>query len=352
MNVRRPRSGAIERPISVAQVLTGAAAAVALLYFLGGILLPVVIALVLVVLVGSLVRSIHRRWPRVPGWAVSALAALTVIVVTSAAVFVLAQGATELAGQGPALIARLEQIVQDTGRSLGLKEPLHLATIVGGISVPQLAGHVLSAVQDLATGVLLVIVYFAFMVGGRRRIASKIGSIASSSERAGAIRNVIERITANIEIYLWVETLTGLMLAGSAGLVMWSVGLHNIPSWVVIFFLLTFIPTIGVTIGSIAPALFALLQFNSPWPAIVIFGGIQIVAFVVGNLVYPRMQAETQNIDPVVTLLALSFWSLVWGLPGAFLAVPLTLMLMIVFAEFESTRWIAALLSNDGRPKR
>jgi predicted PurR-regulated permease PerM len=71
----------------------------------------------------------------------------------------------------------------------------------------------------------------------------------------------------------------------------------------------------------------------------------------VGNLIYPRMQAETQNIDPVATILALAFWGFLWGLPGAFLAVPLTLMLMMVCAQFESTRWVAVLLSNDGSPQ-
>jgi len=62
------------------------------------------------------------------------------------------------------------------------------------------------------------------------------------------------------------------------------------------------------------------------------------------------MQAETQNIDPVVTLLALSFWTVLWGLAGAFLAVPLTLMSMMVFAQFKETKWVAAFLSNDGKP--
>jgi len=76
-----------------------------------------------------------------------------------------------------------------------------------------------------------------------------------------------------------------------------------------------------------------------------------VAAFVVGNLIYPRMQADTQNIDPVATILALSFWGFLWGIPGAFLAVPLTLMLMIICGEFENTRWVAVLLSNDGRPR-
>ena len=73
-------------------------------------------------------------------------------------------------------------------------------------------------------------------------------------------------------------------------------------------------------------------------------------ALVIGNFIYPRMQADTQNIDPVATLLALSFWTLMWGLAGAFLAVPMTLMLMMAFAQFDATRWVAVLLSNDGRP--
>ena len=63
-----------------------------------------------------------------------------------------------------------------------------------------------------------------------------------------------------------------------------------------------------------------------------------------------RLQAETQNIDPLATILSLSFWTLLWGLAGAFLAVPLTLMSMMVFAQFDRTKRVAAMLSNDGRP--
>ena len=65
-------------------------------------------------------------------------------------------------------------------------------------------------------------------------------------------------------------------------------------------------------------SLFALIQFPTAWQAITIFVVIQVVATVVGNLIYPRLQAETQNIDPVATLLSLAFWSWLWGLPGAF----------------------------------
>jgi predicted PurR-regulated permease PerM len=83
----------------------------------------------------------------------------------------------------------------------------------------------------------------------------------------------------------------------------------------------------------------------------VIFAGIQLAAVLVGNLIYPRLQAETQNIDPVATLFALAFWGFLWGLTGAFLAVPLTTIVMMVCSYLPATRWLAILLSNDADPK-
>jgi predicted PurR-regulated permease PerM len=48
--------------------------------------------------------------------------------------------------------------------------------------------------------------------------------------------------------------------------------------------------------------------------------------------------------------LSLAFWGLIWGVPGAFLSTPLTVMAMAVLAEFSPTRWIAVMLSRDGKP--
>jgi AI-2 transport protein TqsA len=309
-----------------------------------------VIAFVLVVLVDAVVTFIDSRWPRAPRWAVSVLAGLTVIVLASISIFVLAQGAVQMVDQAPALVSRVEQLVQSASRAFGVAEPIRLSALVGQVSLPRVAGFILSAAQGVLGAVVLIVVYFGFMVAGRRRISRKIDAMARSPGGPGGLKHSIQRIAADLKTYLWVQTLTGIMLSGSSAVVMWAVGLDNVLFWTVVLFLLSFIPMIGVTIGSIVPALFALLQFPTIWPAVAIFGGIQLVAFFIGNLIYPRMQADTQNIDPVVTLLALAFWTFLWGLPGAFLAVPMTLMVMMVFAQFESTRWVAAALSNDGKP--
>jgi len=338
------------RTIATAQIITGIAAAVALLHFLTSIIIPLVIAFVLAVLVNALVRFIQKGWPAAPAWAVSLLAGVTVILTASAGIFAMAQGVAGIVSQGPALISRLDSLTVELGRSLHLHEPLRLASIVGKVSISDVAAFLLSGMQGLFSGLLLMVVYFGFMLAGRKRIAAKVERAAGSSSRAKMINSTVARIEADIEIYVWVQTITGLILTAAATAVMLAVGLHNLLFWAVIFFLLTFIPNIGVTVGSIAPSLFALVQFNTIWQAIIIFAVIQIVATIVGNLIYPRLQAHTQNIDPVATLLSLAFWSWLWGLPGAFLAVPMTLMSMMVFSQFGSTKWVAAMLSNDGNP--
>jgi predicted PurR-regulated permease PerM len=273
-----------------------------------------------------------------------------IIVALGTALTVLVQGVSQLVSQAPPLYARIGAILLDLSAALRLDQPLRLATLLGNVSLPQLARQLLGAVQGLFSSLLLVILYFVFLLAERRKVARKVRNITNSSARSSVVMLGIDQVSQDIETYVWVQTVTGLMLAAGSGLVMVAVGLENALFWTFVLFLLSFIPILGVTVGSIAPAAFALLQFPTLWQALSIFGGIQLVAFVIGNLVYPRMQAKTQNISPIATLLSLAFWSFLWGMPGAFLSVPLTLLLMLVCAKFDSARWVAVLLSNDGTP--
>ena len=300
-------------------------------------------------LVEGVVAAIKRHWPTAPAWLVSWSAGILVIFLAAAGIFVLAEGTVQMVAQGPALVTRLNGLLQAAGRALHLTVPLNLSALVGEVKVGQVASFVLSGVQGVGGTTILVIIYFGFTLAGRQRISKKFDVIAASSGPSSPNR-LVERAAAGVRTYMWVQTVTGVMITLAVTVAMVVVGLHNVLFWTVVFFLLTYIPNIGVTVGSIAPALFALLQFPTARQAIVIFAASQFAAFVVGNVIYPKMQAETQNIDPLVTILSLSFWTILWGISGAFLAVPLTLMTMIVFAQFGSTRWITAALSNDGKP--
>ena len=129
-----------------------------------------------------------------------------------------------------------------------------------------------------------------------------------------------------------------------------AVGLQNAEFWTFVIFIVGFIPVLGGAIAGCAPPLFALVQFESYWPALILLVGLQALLFIVGNMIQPRMQGDNQNIDPVVVLLALALWGKMWGVPGMFLSTPLAVMAMAILAEFKGSRWIAVLLSGDGEP--
>src|SRR5690242_9387784 len=139
LHIRLQRQMVRSRTVSAAQIVTGIAAAVALLHFLASIIIPFVIAFVLAVLVNALVRFIQNRWRAAPAWAVSMLAGLVVILAASAGVFVMAQGVAQIVATAPALLARLDDISLTIGRSLHLQEPLHIAAIIGKVSVADVA---------------------------------------------------------------------------------------------------------------------------------------------------------------------------------------------------------------------
>jgi predicted PurR-regulated permease PerM len=338
------------RQLRIASAVVGIAAALALLYFLRAIIIPLVIAMVLLVLVQALIHAIDRRIPSMPHWLVSISAAVVIFTVAAAAIYVLVQGTTQLVHQGPALFAKINTLLLQASRAFELEQPVQLAALAGNVSLPQLAARLLAGVQGLFSSLMLVLLYFVFLLAERKKVAKKVRRISDTSEQSAVILQGLEQVSEDIETYVWVQTITGIMLAAGSAAIMLSVGLDNALFWTFVLLLLSFIPILGVTVGSFAPALFALLQFSTFWQAITIFGGIQLVAFIVGNLFYPQMQAKTQNISPVATLLSLAFWGALWGMPGAFLSVPLTLILMLICAKFDTTRWVAVLLSNDGEP--
>jgi len=107
----------------------------------------------------------------------------------------------------------------------------------------------------------------------------------------------------------------------------------------------------GLVVGLAGQVLAATDELHRPLQGGIVLGGLFVITFVVGNIVLPRMQGDSLNMDPLVVLLSLAFWGALWGLAGMFLSTPLTVLVMIILAQFEGSRWIAILLSRDGVPE-
>jgi predicted PurR-regulated permease PerM len=332
-----------------AMSVTGTAAAIALLYVFRAILWPFVLAFVLAIMIDALVRTIRRLRPGARELTVRLLAGGVVGVLVVISTLVLIRGVSELAVDTPRLVSRLDVELVHASRMVGAPAPLTLERLVARIDMPTLAGHVLARAQDAVAGMVLTEIFLIFILVSKARIVAKV-RLAAALGPAEKILSVVRRSLKGVEAYVWIQTVTGLMIAVGSGAVMFAVGLHDVLFWTLVLFMLSYIPVLGTTVGSIAPALFALVQFPTVWPAIAIFTGVQAVSFVVGNFVLPKMQADTQNIDPSMSLIATGIWTILWGIPGAFLAIPLTLALMYQLAQVERLRWLAILISNDGRP--
>jgi predicted PurR-regulated permease PerM len=193
-------------------------------------------------------------------------------------------------------------------------------------------------------------IYLGFLFASRASFRKKALRLFPSAEGHRNAAAAFDRIRNGIERYLWVQTVTGLMIAVASTAILMMVGMPNAVFWGFLILVTSYVPIIGGMIGTYLPPLFALVEFNNYWQPGLILVGLFVVGFVVGSIIFPRMQGRSLNLDPVVILLSLSFWGLVWGVPGMFLSTPLTVTMMVVADQFPSTRWMAILLSSDGHP--
>jgi len=93
---------------------------------------------------------------------------------------------------------------------------------------------------------------------------------------------------------------------------------------------------------------FATMQFADAGTVIAILLALSAVQFVIGFFLDPYVLGNSLNLSPFAILVSLAAWSALWGIAGAFLAVPITACMALVFAEFEGTRPVAVLLSRTG----
>jgi predicted PurR-regulated permease PerM len=82
---------------------------------------------------------------------------------------------------------------------------------------------------------------------------------------------------------------------------------------------------------------------------LILFIGITVIQQTLGNFIEPNLMGMTLNLSPLVVVMSLILWGMLWGVVGMFLCVPITVIAVIIMANFESTRWVSILLSKAGQ---
>ncbi len=334
--------------VTLAVVAAGAA-----IYWLRDILTPLAMAIFLLIMIDGVKRFIEERTQLPHHWA--GTAALTVVVVAFlASIAFIVNGAagffTDATGVSSGIGPRIDAIIADGARLFGMTTPPTAQDLIRGIDFRGQLTSLAFQVQGVVSGAFFVMVYLAFLLAAQAGFRRKLVNLFPNREARQEAAEVFERVRGGVEGYLWVQTVTGLIICAAAWILMRLVGLQNAEFWTFLIFVVGFIPVLGGAIAGLAPPLFALVQFETYWPAAILLIGLQLILFVVGNAIQPRMQGDNQNIDPVAVLLALALWGKLWGVVGMFLSTPLAVMAMAILAEFKGSMWIAVLLSGDGKP--
>ena len=195
------------------------------------------------------------------------------------------------------------------------------------------------------------IVVFVYVILGLLEVedfGSRARNISNPDIRRVLVTGTIET-ARKIRRYMFVRTQMSML----TGLLVWMLaklfGLELAAEWGVIAFTLNYVPFIGPLIATVFPTALALVQFESWQTAVLIFASLNIVQFVVGSYIEPRVSGNALSISPFIVLFSVFFWTYIWGLFGAVIGVPVMIAVLTFCAQHPSSRWLAELLSSAGK---
>jgi predicted PurR-regulated permease PerM len=326
--------------------LIGVIAAVAIfaaINYTTSVFAPVVCALFIIAIAWPMQAWLQSRMPQ--------LIALAIVVTAIVVIFVVF---ASLVTWGFGRVGRA--LVADAARFQAIYEQVTVWLEGHGIAVAGLWSEhfnvrwLVRALQEITGRInttvtfwLVVLVYVILGLLEVDSIAKKLRALVSPA----AARVLIDgsAITAaKFRHYMVIRT----VMSVATGFFVWALaalyGLELAAEWGVIAFALNYIPFIGPFIATVFPTLFALAQFASWQTALVVFAGLNVIQFVIGSYIEPRVSGSALAISPFVVLFSVFFWTYFWGLFGAFIGVPITIALLTYCAQHPSSRWVADLL--------
>ena len=319
-------------------------------------LVPLAVALMLWYVINAMSRSFTKvlPWVKEPNWLSMLLSIITIGLFMALAVDMVQTNVLEV----KAAIPKYKENFSGLSLKIGAMLPAvildllpNMGEIISGIKPAPVITGLTDTIVAMIGKISLVLIYVAFMLAEQGTFKNKIREIFPDQDKRGSVMSILTHAQHDIQTYLWIKTLTSSLTGVISYFVLRWVGVDFAIFWAFTIFMLNFIPTIGSIIATLFPAMLALVQFDTFIPFIVVLTAVGSIQLVVGNLLEPKLMGNTLNVSPFVVMMSLTLWGSIWGIAGAFLSVPITVILLIIFAHFEKTRYIAVLLSGDGSLK-
>ncbi len=318
------------------------------------ILVSLVIAIILFSLTSGAINAIARlkigSW-RITTWLASMLAvALIAGVLFGLVGFIVAQVNTVVSQA----ITFSEQAVEAIGALAARFGPDAEAAVIAFVRSIDYVGWLRAAAGqagNLVSGATLVILFVGFLFGERLYFNTKLEHLIGDEIRAARVARVIATIMSRINRYLIVKTFISAVTGVAVWAVMAAFSLEFATAMAGLTFVLNFIPSIGSIIATLVVALVAYLQVPQLAFGVMILVIVSLIQFILGSVIDPMLMGRALRVSAFGIIISLAFWGFVWGVPGAFLAVPILVATMIICAQIPSARPIAIIISREGLPE-
>jgi AI-2 transport protein TqsA len=311
--------------------------------------MPLAFAIFLIALCWPIREVLNRHVGATFSYIGATLALLTVLALLAGAVYYTAQ---DLASGLPKYVQNLQDLLgrlRDWLQGHGLPAPQQM---VPQAAIGRLAQRLVTDLYWWGGYALLILALAILGLPAVAALRRSVERIWGGSETGREVVCTTREAASKVQRYLATATLTSAITGILSSLVAVAVGLDFAFLWGLMAFVLNYIPTLGSVIAVIPPTLFAFLQFQNLLLPLIVFLALSVMQIVMGSFVYPTVAGRNLEVLPVVLLFSLAFWAFIWGVPGSLLATPLTITIMIVLREFDSTRWLPELLSNESSENR
>lgn len=314
----------------------------------------IIIPFILAILFWFLIRVIKKLLSRLkifcqlPKWTLTLFSTIVLIGFLVLAVTMISKNIKVLSETLPEYEANINKIAN----SINERFEIDLVSMLSGFAQDIKFGKILSSIFSTLTGLFgnafTVLLYLVFILLEEPLFPKKLKAMYPNAERHNHVTSMVAKIDHSIGNYVALKTLTSLLTGFLSYFALLFIGLDAPLFWAFLIFVLNFIPTIGSLIATIFPAIFAILQFGEFTPGILVLSIVGAIQLIVGNLIEPRLMGDSLNISPLVVFLSLVMWGVIWGISGMLLSVPITVIMIIIMAEFPGTKPFAVLLSRRG----
>jgi len=216
------------------------------------------------------------------------------------------------------------------------------------VDLSNIITSVVSSVTSIFSNAWIILFYVLFILLEYRYFWEKINSIFKDPKKRENTLNIINKIKRDIKSYFVIKFFVSFLTWLFSYFVMLSFWLNFALLWAMVIFLLNFIPNIWSIIAVFFPIVLSLIQYNTIYPFIFISTWLIWVQVLMWNIVEPKFMWNKLNLSPLVILISLWFWASLWWIVWMILSVPLMVIINIILAQFDSTRWLAIILSQNG----